>query len=100
MKHSGKVLIEKNTDSTKRTAESIRKNMYAVTNVNVPQGPRTGNPGAHDGKRTVFAAQKEERAPLATMIERAYGTRGEDNKDTVKPGLEPISASSKRKFKK
>ena len=96
MKYSGKVLIEKitNKESVKTVA-----NPHHRDNVNVAMGPRVGNATAHDGKRSKFSAQKEERAPLATMIERAFGTRGQDNAEEIKPGLEPIKANSKQKFK-
>lgn len=95
MKYSGKVKIEKVTES-----EGIKsvKNAHHRDNVNVAQGPRTGNASAHDGKRSKFSAQKEERAPLADMIAKAFGARAQDDK--VNPKLEPVSADSKRKFKK
>ena len=99
MKYSDKVLIEKESDKSGRTAESIRKNPHSVANVNQPQGPRHGNEGAHTAKRGNFKAAKEERAPLADYIERAFAARGSDDKDTAKPGLEPIAADSERKFK-
>ena len=96
----GKVLIEKEQDSDARTSESIRKNPHARTNVNVPQGPRTGNAGAHAAKRGNFKAAKEERAPLADMIERAFGARGERDKEEVNPGLEGVHSDTKVKYKK
>ena len=65
---------------------------------NYGSGPRTGNASAHAGKRAAFGAAKEERAPLATMIERAFGARAQD--DYVNPKLESISANTKAKFKK
>ena len=95
MKYSGKVKIEKVTD-----AEGIKsvKNPHSRSNVNVAQGPRTGNESAHAGKRSAFKAEKEERAPLADMIERAFGRRAQDDK--VNSKLEPVASDSKRKFKK
>lgn len=92
----GKVLIneEKNPGS-----KSV-KNPHAVSNVNQPQGPRVGNEGAHSAKRGAFKAQKEERAPLADFVERAFANRGTRDKEETNPGLEPISADSKRKFKR
>jgi hypothetical protein len=92
----GKVLINEEKNPGSKTT----KNPHAVANVNQPQGPRTGNTGAHDGKRAAFKSAKEERAPLADMIAKAFGMRGEDNKVKTKPGLEPISANTKAKFKK
>jgi hypothetical protein len=54
------------------------KNPYAVSNVNVKQGPRTGNIDGGDlsaGKRKKFVEAKKERAPLAKTIEDAYAKR-------------------------
>jgi hypothetical protein len=73
------------------------RNPHAVNNVNVKQGPRTGN-HASSTKRNEFKAAKEERAPLADMIEKAYGARAQ--KDFVTEKLEPISSNTKAKFKK
>ena len=75
------------------------KNPHSVKNVNQPQGPRVGNEGAHTAKRGNFKAAKEERAPLADMIERAFALRGKDDREEENPGLEPIRADSKQKFK-
>ena len=50
-------------------------NMYRKDNVNVAQGPRTGNSSAHGGKRTDFIEAKAERAPVADVIAAAYGQR-------------------------
>ena len=56
------------------------KNPYSKTNVNVAQGPKTGNPGRR-GKRGDFLAAKAERGPLATMIEDAYAARQHEYED-------------------
>jgi len=73
------------------------KNPYAVDNVNVKQGPRTGNAGAHEGKRGAFKAAKEERAPLADSIQRAYGDRSQ--RDFIDAKAEGIAPNVKpRKF--
>jgi hypothetical protein len=56
-------------------------NPHHKTNVNVAQGPRTGNTGAHPGKRSAFMASKEERAPLAKVIESAYAKRQHEYED-------------------
>lgn len=72
------------------------KNHYNKENVNVKQGPRTGNsnPG---GKRSAFKDAKAEREPLAREIEKAYGLRTPD--DHVSKKLEPIESNVKpRKF--
>jgi hypothetical protein len=94
MKYSGKVL----RDEEKNPGSKSVKNMYAVDNVNVAQGPRMGNESAHAGKRKEFKSAKEERAPLADMIAKAYGARTPNDK--VEKKLEPISANTKAKFKK
>lgn len=66
------VRIEAAKESTRRVDP---KNMYHKDNVNVSQGPRTGNSSAHGGKRADFIAAKEERAPIADVIAAAYGER-------------------------
>jgi hypothetical protein len=57
------------------STESKTQNPHARLNVNVPQGPRTGNEGAHPAKRSNFKDAKSERAPLADQIMRAFGVR-------------------------
>lgn len=74
-------------------------NPYAVTNVNVKQGPRTGN-RTDTEKRNEFKAAKAERAPLADTIAKAYTARGTKTADAVDSGLENISPKTKAKFKK
>ena len=100
MKYTGKALIEKESDSDKRTPETIRKNPHTRTNVNVPQGPRTGNAGAHAAKRSNFKDAKAERAPLADVITKAFGMRGERDKEEINPGLEGIHSDTNVKYKK
>jgi len=95
MSQKGRVLINEEKNPGSKTT----KNPYAVSNVNQPQGPRTGNAGAHAGKRSAFTAAKAEREPLATMIEAAYTMRGTRDKDEINPGLEGIHADTKVKFK-
>ncbi|HET8687344.1 MAG TPA: hypothetical protein VFM18_11870 [Methanosarcina sp.] len=56
-------------------------NQYHKENVNVPQGPRTGNSSAHDGKRGDFKAEKASRAPLAKVIQDAYAARQSEYED-------------------
>jgi hypothetical protein len=65
----GPVRIAKETASTWTCA-----NPYTKTNVNVAQGPRTGNPGTIS-KRHDFQDAKAEREPIATMIEDAFAAR-------------------------
>ena len=84
MKYSGKVLIEKVKEKTGRTSVA---NMHAVSNVNVAQGPRTGNHGT-PAKRSDFQDAKAARAPLAAVIEHAYGLRAP--RDHVEAKLESI----------
>mgnify|MGYP003333233129 CR=1 FL=1 len=72
---SQEVKIAKETESTWTCA-----NPYAVKNVNVAQGPRTGVQGLN-GKRASFIADKEARAPLAKVIEGAYARRQHEYQD-------------------
>jgi len=93
MKYSNKVLI----NEEKNPGSKSTRNMYAVDNVNQKSGPRTGNAGTMS-KRSDFTAAKESRAPLADMIASAFGARAQD--DHINPKLEPVSANSRRGFKK
>jgi hypothetical protein len=68
---SAKVANEKDS----RTEADFARNPHARDNVNVAQGPRTGNAGAHDAKRGNFKAQKAERKPIADEVMRAFGER-------------------------
>ena len=63
-------------------------NPYTTKNVNVAQGPRNGNADAHEGKRGAFIDAKQERAPLADFIERAYATRNAEDyeQETTRAG--------------
>ena len=56
----GHVRIEKEAKSDRpaRRDESFGRNPHARDNVNVAQGPRTGNATAHDGKRSKFKEVK------------------------------------------
>ena len=56
-------------------------NMYHKTNVNVAQGPRTGNPGARPGKRATFIADKADAEPFAKIIQDAYAKRQKEYQD-------------------
>ena len=85
MKYSNKVLI----DEEKSPGMRSPRNMYAVDNVNVAQGPRMGNDGSV-AKRKSFKSQKEERAPIADMITSAFAAR--DPKDHVEKKLEGIAS--------
>jgi hypothetical protein len=58
-----------------RTEGNKSRNPYARDNVNVPMGPRTGNPGAHSAKRGNFLDQKAEREPVANTILAAFAGR-------------------------
>ena len=71
MKYSGKVLRDEEINPGSKSV----KNPHGRDNVNVAQGPRVGNEGAHSAKRGNFKAAKEARAPLAEAIERAFGER-------------------------
>jgi len=95
------VRLSNETDPTKAKKISTA-NMHHRDNVNVAQGPRTGNTSAHDGKRGTFMSAKEERAPLADVIANAYGERqradyaGKDfkNDGSIMPNVPP------KRFKK
>jgi hypothetical protein len=93
MKYSNKVLRDEKSSPGSKSV----KNMYAVDSVNVAQGPRTGNHGTPT-KRSDFMAAKETRQPLADMVASAIGNRTPD--DHVNPKLEPVSAYSRRSFKR
>lgn len=71
-KNVGKAKIAKETASSWSP-----KNLYAVDNVNVAQGPRVGVNGA-PGKRASFQQAKEAREPLATIIQDAYERRAHE----------------------
>jgi len=65
---SAKVANEKDS---RTEHHEFSRNPYARDNVNVEQGPRTGNAGAHDSKRGNFIAQKAEREPIAAAVGRS-----------------------------
>ena len=75
------------------------RNPHAVDNVNVKQGPRTGN-NEETGKRSEFKAAKKERAPLATMIQDAYAKRQHEYEDYEYTNGGSIEDNVKAKFKK
>ena len=86
MKYSGKVL----RDEEKNPGSKSTRNLYAVDNVNVAQGPRTVNKGT-PAKRGEFSAAKAERAPLADTINAAYGARAQrDYVDSKAEGIAPV----------
>jgi hypothetical protein len=58
------------------------ENMYHEDNVNVAQGPRTGNHGM-PAKRTDFVDSKESRVPLSDMVNQAFAARGKSRADYV-----------------
>ena len=95
---SAKVANERDS-RTEHTAFS--RNPHGRDNVNVAQGPRTGNAGSHDAKRGNFIAAKESRRPLADEIERAFGERQiRDYEDHDFPNEGSIDENSHvRKFK-
>ena len=99
-----KVYIEKSSkaDHPDLRDETFGRNPYARENVNVPQGPRTGNAGAHDAKRGNFRAAKAERAPLADEVMAAFGERQiRDYEDHDFPNEGSIDENSHvRKFAK
>ena len=74
------VKIEREADRAARTSADICQNQYHRDNVNVAQGPRTGNPGTAS-KRSDFVAAKASREPIATMIQDAYVARAHEYKE-------------------
>ena len=76
-RYSTEVKIEKIKEKTGRTSV---KNPHSVSNVNVAQGPRSGNNPAQ-GKRSEFKAEKQARAPLAKVIQDAYAKRQHQYQD-------------------
>ena len=76
-RYGTEVKIEKvkNGDTTRSV-----KNPHARDNVNVAQGPRTGNE-TRSGKRGDFKDAKQERAPLAKVIQDAYAKRQHEYKE-------------------
>lgn len=81
------------------------KNYYSKENVNVAQGPRTGNESAHKGKRAAFKEAKEAREPEARYIEDAFANRQlsiyEDHdfpkEGAIEPSIKAKFANSKKK---
>jgi len=78
--YTGKVYIEKNStaDRADTRDESFGRNPHARDNVNVAQGPRTGNEGAHRAKRGNFLDAKAERYELSDHISRAFAGRASE----------------------
>jgi hypothetical protein len=75
------------------------KNAYAVDNVNVAQGPRTGTQGLN-GKRADFIAAKEAREPLATIINEAYVKRAHEYEEFEYTNGGSIHDNTKAEFNK
>lgn len=78
----------------------MSSNPKSVKNVNVAQGPRTGNTDAHAGKRRTSVADKESRAPLADMVLNMFDARGRSRSDYVNKADQVGDNSGKRSFKK
>jgi hypothetical protein len=78
----------------------MSSNPKSVKNVNVAQGPRTGNADAHDGKRRTSVADKAARAPLADMVLNMFDARGQSRSDYVNRADQVGDNSGKRSFKK
>ena len=96
MKYGREVKIEKNKEGSGRVST---KNPHAVENVNVAQGPRTGNHESSE-KRSTFKAAKAERDPLATMIQDAYAKRQHEYEDYEYTNGGSIDDNVKARFKK
>lgn len=94
--YSGRARIAENPNPGMTTT----RNPHAVDSVNQRQGPRTGNSSARPGKRQDFVDDKQDRAPLADVINRAYAQRGQGRRDHVNPALEGIHSDTQVKFKR
>jgi len=92
------VRLSKETDPAKAKRVSTA-NAHHRDNVNVAQGPRTGNAGAHDGKRATFIEGKETRAPIAKVIEAAYAQRQHEYEDFEYTNGGSIHDNTRAKFK-
>lgn len=91
----GAVKIEREGNrSTSSTA-----NPYRRENVNVAQGPRMGNHGTPDKRRT-FVDAKAERDPIANMIQDAYAARQHEYEDYEYTNGGSIHDNTKAKFKR
>jgi hypothetical protein len=64
-----------NAKDSRTETDRFARNPNSRDNVNVEQGPRTGNAGAHEGKRGAFKAAKAEREPLAAAVMKAFADR-------------------------
>ena len=95
-KTRGPVKLDKDTGARGWTSA----NPHAVDNVNVAQGPRTGNRNLDMKKRSDFIAAKESREPLATMIEDAYAARQHEYEDFEYTNGGSIHDNTKETFHK
>ena len=75
------------------------ENPHHVDNVNVAQGPRSGNPG-RPAKRAEFNRAKESREPLATMIQEAYVARAHEYKEFEYTNGGSIHDNTRESFKR
>ena len=91
--YHGKVYIEKESSAEGMDTRlaGFARNPHARDNVNVAQGPRTGNEGAHKQKRGAFLDSKAERYALSDQIDRAFA--GREAELTANPGLHEIHGS-------
>ena len=94
--YTGDVKIEKERDN--RPAKWSCENMYHEDNVNVAQGPRTGNHGM-PVKRTDFVDSKESRVPLSDMVNQAFAARGKSRADYVNRADQVGDNSGTREYK-
>jgi hypothetical protein len=95
----GPVRVERETDRASRTPDAIRRNQHHRDNVNVPMGPRMGNPSVGT-KRADFVAAKAEREPLAAMIQDAYAARQHEYADFEYTNGGSIHDNTRAEFKK
>jgi hypothetical protein len=75
---SATVSADRASEACYTNTDPCYRNPYAVTNVNQPMGPRTGNEGAHAAKRGNFLDAKAERAPLADQVMAGFAGRARE----------------------
>jgi hypothetical protein len=86
-----RILKESSADRASTRSTSFGRNEYARDNVNVAQGPRVGNTGAHAAKRDNFLDEKEARYEISDHITRAFGARAAELQ--VNPGEHEVPES-------
>jgi hypothetical protein len=86
-----RILKESSADRSDTRDAGFARNPHARDNVNVAQGPRTGNEGAHKQKRGAFLDSKAERYELSDQILHAFA--GREAELTANPGEHDVHGS-------